>query len=350
MRPPAASRPFMASPPDPDRLPWSPIAGWFPLAWDQPWRRPLRIELWGRPVVVFRDEEGKPAALEDRCPHRGMPLSSGRCDQGGIRCAYHGWRFDRDGRCVEIPALNRAESHRRVPRYPVRTGGGLVWIYSQADTEPDEAPPVPHEGGRPLRLEADFEAGVPLVLENILDVPHTAYVHAGAFRTRRAAPVQVRLEPHPQGAQARFLDEPRPNGWLARLLAPQADRVEHVDRYLHPCIAEVEYRLGRHRVVLSSALRPDHPTRTHLFTTAWIEGPGPWAAAARLLEPFGRRILAQDRRILDGLQRNLQHFGAGRWGSSEADLLGPVILRAWRRAAEGRPRVPVAEREVTLWM
>lgn len=289
-------------------------------------------------------------ALEDRCPHRGAPLSAGTCDNGTIRCPYHGWRFGSDGRCLEIPALQRAEPHRRVPTYPVQERAGLVWVYSEPEAPPGSEPPVPPGPGPDWRVEATFDAGLPLVLENVLDVPHTSFVHAGSFRNPGRDPVRVRLVPIEHGAEAHFLDEPRPSGWLARWLAPGATRVEHVDRYLHPCVAEVQYAVGPMGIRLSSALRPDAETRTHMFTAVRLRAKGPWRTAVRALEPVARRILEQDRWILGRLQDNLHAFEDRRLSSSEADVLGPVILRAWKRAAEGLAPVAPSPREVTLWL
>lgn len=338
-----------------------PIPAWFPAFWSHPLRRPRRVFLWGRPVVLFRDGHGRPVALEDRCPHRGAPLSSGRCQAGTIRCPYHGWRFDGEGKNVEIPALRRAEAHRTVPAYPTHDDGQWIWVYSRPGPRPDVPPPRPFNGagGTSWTLESRFDASLPLVLENILDVPHTAFVHGGVFRNPAQRSVAVRLEPFEQGAQARFLNEPRPNGWLARLLAPRATQVEHVDRYLHPCVAEVEYGLQPYRVVITSALRPDDLHQTHLFVRVWVQGPSAWTRALRLLEPVGRLILGQDRRVMSKLQENLHlhdrpdnTLGRSkvRLASSEADLLGPVILRSWRRHAEGRQPVSVVPREVRLWV
>jgi len=66
--------------------------------------QPTRVVLLGVPLVLYRSGGGV-VCFEDRCPHRHSPLSLGACEGGVLQCAYHGWRFGRDGRCVEIPAL-----------------------------------------------------------------------------------------------------------------------------------------------------------------------------------------------------------------------------------------------------
>ena len=68
--------------------------------------RPLARRIAGRRLVLVRGADGGVFALDDACPHRGMPLRHGRCVDGTIECCYHGWRFDGDGACVEIPGLD----------------------------------------------------------------------------------------------------------------------------------------------------------------------------------------------------------------------------------------------------
>ncbi len=89
------------------------------------------------PVLLGRGSDGVPFALYDVCPHRAVPLSAGQLDCAGggavVECPYHGWRFDRDGRCVEIPALMPDQAADvakiRVRRYPLAERQGLIWIF-----------------------------------------------------------------------------------------------------------------------------------------------------------------------------------------------------------------------------
>src|SRR5262245_13118121 len=96
---------------------------WFPVCWSRELAagKHHAFEVLATPLVAFRDEAGTPVVLRDLCPHRNVPLSCGRVDAGGIRCAYHGWRFAADGRCVEVPALPQQARLPvvRVDSYPV---------------------------------------------------------------------------------------------------------------------------------------------------------------------------------------------------------------------------------------
>ncbi len=92
----------------------------------------VQRKILGEPIVFGRDASGKPFALRDNCPHRGVPLSEGTFDGETIQCCYHGWRFDCAGACREIPALADAKlnlSKIRAFAYPCREMHGTVWVY-----------------------------------------------------------------------------------------------------------------------------------------------------------------------------------------------------------------------------
>jgi phthalate 4,5-dioxygenase oxygenase subunit len=93
---------------------------------------PLRVRLFGQPLVAFRDSAGRLGILDEHCPHRLASLALGRNEEGGIRCVYHGWKFDVEGRCMEMPTEPEGYSFRdrmRTRSYPVREAGGLIWTY-----------------------------------------------------------------------------------------------------------------------------------------------------------------------------------------------------------------------------
>ena len=91
------------------------------------------LKMLGDPVLVGRGKDGKVFALRDICPHRGIPLHYGRFDGETIECAYHGWRYDRNGGCVEIPSMTADQridlSKIRCGAYPCVERQGIVWVY-----------------------------------------------------------------------------------------------------------------------------------------------------------------------------------------------------------------------------
>src|ERR1700720_1965463 len=94
--------------------------------------RPLRARLLGEDLIAFRDSAGKVGLLANNCPHRGASLFFGRNEEEGLRCVYHGWKFDVTGRCVDMPnepAESNFKDKVRAAAYPCAERNGIVWTY-----------------------------------------------------------------------------------------------------------------------------------------------------------------------------------------------------------------------------
>jgi phenylpropionate dioxygenase-like ring-hydroxylating dioxygenase large terminal subunit len=100
---------------------------------------PKRVKLMGESFVAFRDVSGKVAMLDEHCIHRGASLVLGHCDQGGIRCLFHGWKYATDGTLLETPNLPDESPAGRIKAkaYPVEEAGEVIWVYiGPADKKP----------------------------------------------------------------------------------------------------------------------------------------------------------------------------------------------------------------------
>jgi phenylpropionate dioxygenase-like ring-hydroxylating dioxygenase large terminal subunit len=294
------------------------------------------------PLVLFRDEHGKPAALLDRCAHRNLPLSVGHTVRGRLECAYHGWQYDGSGVCRAVPALARErEAFAAVPAHAVTEQQGYVWVFARAGVEPPAEPyRFPHldeAGYTTVRTDCEVRATLHATLENQLDVPHTAFLHRGLFRGGRKSRITVAVRRFGDRAEAEYVGEPRPSGLVARLLAPSGGTVTHVDRFLLPSIAQVEYRLGESHLVVTNALTPVDDMLTRFASVVSFRLPVPGTLARLVITPLVKRILEQDRRILELQSDASRRFGGEHYTSTEADVLGPHVWWLLRRAAEGPP-------------
>jgi phenylpropionate dioxygenase-like ring-hydroxylating dioxygenase large terminal subunit len=96
----------------------------------EPGSAPARVRLLGEDLVAFRDTRGRLGLVQENCPHRGASLYFGRNEDAAIRCVYHGWAFDTDGRCVDMPSEPVPFCEKvRIKAYPVHESGGIVWAY-----------------------------------------------------------------------------------------------------------------------------------------------------------------------------------------------------------------------------
>ena len=321
---------------------------------------PLPRVVLGIPLVLFRDETRRPAALLDRCPHRNVPLSLGRVtEQGELQCAYHGWRFDGSGRCRLIPGLvDDAARERHATSFPTREQDGLIWVYpssgTQPETRPFELPLTEAKGYVTVRRKVTARATLHATVENALDVPHTAFLHKGLFRSERddsrKTIVTAIVRRSADRVEAEYVGEPRPTGAVVRLLSPSGGLVQHWDRFVLPSIAQVEYRLGDENHFLITALcTPESDFVTHLYASVSFRLRVPARLIKPILEPLALRIFAQDARILEEQSRNIRRFGGEQFMSTEVDILGPEIWRLLKQAERGEERVePAPERRVRL--
>src|SRR4051794_26490554 len=111
------------------RMYWQPAA----LVDEFTGERPVRaVKLLGQHFVLFKDEQGRYGLLDRDCPHRGADLAFGRRENGGLRCAFHGWLFDVNGECLETPAEPVGSplcKNVRQRAYPVVEKGGILWAW-----------------------------------------------------------------------------------------------------------------------------------------------------------------------------------------------------------------------------
>ncbi|HEX9724874.1 MAG TPA: aromatic ring-hydroxylating dioxygenase subunit alpha [Vicinamibacteria bacterium] len=306
--------------------------------------KPLRRQLWGTPIVLFRGEGGRPCALLDRCAHRNAPLSLGKTVGSRIECRYHGWQFDGGGACRSVPGLLTAPEKpgRSIPSYACREQDGFIWIFATPDTDPPREPfrfPYLEEPGYvTVRQSFDMKGTIHAVAENALDVPHTAFLHRGWFRGNRLpCEIEVVVRRWHDRIEAEYKGEPRPAGLVGRVLAPSGGVVQHVDRFLLPSIAQVEYRLGdQNHLCVSSALTPLDDFETRLFSTLTFRLRVPGRPLALALRPIAIRILKQDAWILRRQTEAILHFGGEQYVSTDLDALGPHILRLLKDAEQGK--------------
>ena len=325
---------------------------WYPAcrSRDLTGRKPLSISLMGTPLVVFRGADGAPAVLVDRCPHRNAPLSLGRVKHGELQCAYHGWRFDASGVCVAIPGVD-ATGERHAQAHAATERDGIVWFWSEAEGEPSAEPfRLPELGpkAREVVLSYDIDATMHAVIENTLDVPHTAFLHRGLLRGAKQNELKAVRRAIPNGVEVEYLGEPFGIGFLRRKDGPA---LEHFDRFLLPCVAQVEYRAGPWLHIVNSVL---HLPLDRFRTRAWFVLRAtserlPTRLVQAVVRLQGPRVARQDVRILNEQTATTRRFGGERYSSTELDLFGNAIWRLLKHAESGEGEPPAVEpREVVF--
>jgi nitrite reductase/ring-hydroxylating ferredoxin subunit len=210
---------------------------------------PTPVRVLGEDLVLFRDGRGRPGLLDAHCCHRGTSLEYGRVEHAGVRCCYHGWLFDVEGRCLEMPCEPEDSAYPekvRQPWYPCREYGGLVFAYMGP---PVRQPVFPRydiaERGEGVVIPDDTSyglgGGVVLdcnwlqIYENVMDPFHVAVLHStfsgGQFSSAMNLRPQVsweRAEHRVSSTQTRELADGRVFRRVTEILLPNIRIVPNV--------------------------------------------------------------------------------------------------------------------------
>jgi vanillate O-demethylase monooxygenase subunit len=249
--------------------------------------KPLGRIILGEPVVMFRAEDGAPVALEDRCPHRRLPLSMGKLVGGDIlQCHYHGLRFDRTGACVRVPGQDAIPATARVKSYPVVERYHWLWIWmgDPALADPANIPDYhwlddPNWGAKTDYLYA--QCNWQLVNDNLLDLTHLAFVHETTIGNMALVEhAAVRVQRTPQGVQVTrwIIDQPAPPTFVkVGGFTGNVDRWQIID-YTPPGFIRLDVgatptgtgapegrRVGGIQMRNLNAMTPETETTTHYF-------------------------------------------------------------------------------------
>lgn len=239
---------------------------------------PVRLKILGEDFVAFRDTLGNVGVVEPRCPHRGANLFFGRNEACGLRCIYHGWKFDRYGNCIDIPNATPEVAARLLPRAGIRAltveeRGDVVWAYFG-----DSPPPLPDFEYLTVPPEQRFvskkfqQCNWAQAVEGGLDTSHFSYLHAGIFEGEKASLLDAGERPTIRG------ENERPNQsrlrWLIEDGAPKFTVLDH-DAGLLLCAArtgdddQTYWRMTQYLLPNHSLTPGNFPDDTSLMNT-WV--------------------------------------------------------------------------------
>lgn len=268
---------------------------WYVAAWSTEVKdRPLGRKILDQPLVVYRLNDGSVAALEDRCPHRYLPLSLGKCVGEHLQCGYHGLKFDRTGTCVEVPSQSLIPRAARVKAFPVQEKFGWIWVW-MGDWQRADAALIPNF----FQLAApDFaavgktnyvKASYKLLIDNLMDLSHVGFVHTttiGNAGMGQKGKLSTRKSETGVNVTRYVPDVPPPPTYVKTGVLPlgkNIDRWQIID-YTAPCFVSIHvggaeagsgalegrYEHGLNLWILN-AMTPETATTTHYF----------WASARR---------------------------------------------------------------------
>ncbi|GCL61644.1 aromatic ring-hydroxylating dioxygenase subunit alpha [Pseudaquabacterium pictum] len=170
-----------------------PLNAWYAAAYDVELKRVLLPRtICNRKMVFYRLQDGSPAALEDACWHRLLPLSMGRLDGDEVVCGYHGLVFNAEGRCTHMPSQETLNPSACVRSYPVVERHRFIWVWPGDASLADPAlipdlhwndSPGWTGDGKMIRVACDYR----LVVDNLMDLTHETFVHGSSIGDRAVA-------------------------------------------------------------------------------------------------------------------------------------------------------------------
>ena len=310
----------------------------------------LKRRLTGEGVVLYRSLSGAVVAMQDRCPHRYVPLSLGCLEGDSIRCGYHGLRFDASGTCVHIPGQATIPPQARVRVYPTHERHAFVWIWmgDAALADPatipdfhwmDDAEWAVAEGYH--HVAADYR----FLVDNLLDLSHETFVHPETIGNAAVAdsPASVKvLDRKTVRVHRDMLDCEAPPQFVA--LAGFAGRVDrwHTTYYTPPgfCIIEVGAvpaggtdRAAGFEARILNLITPETERSSHYF---WAHARNIRRDDAALTDTIRRSVVEtfdQDKAVLEAQQIESDAVGSVDPGLALKVDLGPTQGRSVLRAA-----------------
>lgn len=236
---------------------------WIPalLSWEvpEPDSAPVRVKLLGEDLVAFRTTDGQVGLVEEFCPHRGASLWLGRNEQNGLRCVFHGWKFDRNGQCVE--QMNEPEpfcAKVRIAAYPTVELGGVVFAYMGPKEKQPAPPRFDWTNFEPPHMEVSKvvqECNWLQALEGGIDTSHFTILH----RALKKNPLQPGVP----------MDDPGVRGGPPTL---EVDVTDYGYAYygIRPMPDDKQYVRGYHFIMPFTQLRPPGPGKKQVHGHFWV--------------------------------------------------------------------------------
>jgi phenylpropionate dioxygenase-like ring-hydroxylating dioxygenase large terminal subunit len=299
----------------------TPLDHWHPVLCSNVLRHcPVAVRLQGKNIVLFRAEAGQIGALPDCCPHRRMRLSQGQVVGHRLRCAYHGWSFDRCGH-GESPGTPKLQAY--TSSYEATERHGAIWL--RAGEAQAIFPPFHVDGYLHVcTLAHEIRAPLELVLDNFTEIEHTPTTHAMfGYALERMHEVEVRFEPTPSTVRVINSGPPKRIPLPLRLLLGIRARYHFYDdwtTHFSPVYSVYDHWWSDPKTQRQSLVRwrlyifftPRDQYETGVITFAYVKSryPGPHGCA-HLFRWLFRRMLDHEIRLDKNILENLAEQDPG---------------------------------------
>ncbi|KAI3645524.1 hypothetical protein MP228_008452 [Amoeboaphelidium protococcarum] len=322
---------------------------WYALSESRNLRRGDIVSLYllGDPICLYRNDAGVAVALADRCAHRSAPLSIGFMENGELRCKYHGWQYDVDGQCTEIPAKlgdRNIPANAKVYKYPLVERDGLIWVWPGAKELADESKIQrtatnyhdPKSFTSPFVSTIDLNIDFSLMVENLLDPAHIPFTHDGTIGKRSMAkPIEMKDMKVAQLSE--FVPGNDSHKVITGIVQAHGEVKSSRFIFVPPCTILLQHNIKpgwlMNQTMHCTPTKEGHMRLIYSHARSFIR----WAESVPVLSLsynswISTKIVFQDYELLHGQQARLSQ-GAKAWHSPiQVDGL-PKLFREWLRKA-----------------
>lgn len=335
---------------------WYPVGQSSALSRGQSWSR----QVLGIPIAIFRGENGHVGALDDICPHRGVPLSAGTVTSNTLRCCYHGRVFAADGQCLAVPGRLPMEDLTDAPQARSRAcceQDGLIWVAGDTHMPPYPPYQLPCFGKQGYTtgiLEGVMHSRYDRAIDNYADSTHGPFVHTGLgygdnnkikthfsiqklTSTDGVAPVY--------GVETTFENQTLPPGLISQIFFATPDaQIKHTERYIAPTLYQVEYLIQDSlHFLVTLVLCPETDEKSRVFKVFSVSSRFPPWLFHWPIRIILATFMRQDITILERQTANLNRFAQGRFAFDRVDATPRAVWQMIRQVEKG---IPLADIQV----
>jgi phenylpropionate dioxygenase-like ring-hydroxylating dioxygenase large terminal subunit len=299
----------------------------------------LKKRIFGEDIILFRNQNGDIAALEDRCCHRNVNLSLGYLNSNTIVCGYHGWEYNKNGSCVKIPSQlpgDKIPPTAKIKSYPVKDFNKWVWVFLGDEEKSLQINPtdIPEMNEWPFTYKAyTFKADLESTAESLIDPYHIAYVHRNSIRS-----FMGQIKESPADFNLKILDDGIEGFYRRANVGTKAEKVYFGDnenigtriRFYYPNISRLEIRFKeRILLILEHIMQVDDEHVEMKQITLWKNiFPRFPMFAKYFMAKKSAKIVAED---IDFLSSNLEILKKTKDKYHEVSVKGDEVSLAFRK-------------------
>lgn len=317
-------------------------------------KQSLKKRLYDLPILLWRDQNYNVHALADVCSHKKSPLEVSCFHKNELTCPYHGWRYDEQGKLLEIPSSINVDLKKlncRLQKFEVKEIDGNIWVLigDEAKNSFIDINELLTLNGKwkSISLQQIFKTNVEQLIDNFMDSTHTSFTHKGIIRGHgKKVTHTVKVVTNAESVRAEFAESKEKIGLGLRFILGKNLLVKHTDSFLFPNIVKVDYyfnNVHRFNALIVCSQVSEGVTEANIRLSYNFKLLNPFISL--ILPRIARKVIAQDVEITELQYINSKTFSNQKEMYSECDLIHNKVKLVRKSAIECKE---IKESETTI--